>query len=156
MKINAFNILIFLGVFNFLPSIILAIPVSCLSHGGISCNKGADADGSVICLDGYRDAVTPYRFYCSSAKLKIESVKVENEFTAKIFVNNENQVKAKNVKIYLSSNQLKPDDYEINGPQEINGNSLEQYEFKLKNNKQLKGIPNDIAELIKVRCENCN
>jgi hypothetical protein len=47
-------------------------PESCIPHGGIDCNRGADQDGSVICLDGFKDAVMPFQFECREAKLKAE------------------------------------------------------------------------------------
>lgn len=38
----------------------------------MDCNAGPDADGSVLCLDGFRDAVLPYRFRCLEANVKSE------------------------------------------------------------------------------------
>ena len=39
-------------------------PITCEDHGGINCAAKADGDGSVICLDGFRDAVPRFNFYC--------------------------------------------------------------------------------------------
>ncbi len=47
-------------------------PENCIAHGGVDCNAGADTDGSVLCLDGFRDAVLPYRFRCLEANIKSE------------------------------------------------------------------------------------
>lgn len=47
-------------------------PKSCTSHGGVDCSRGADGDGSVICLDGFRDAVLPFRFECLEVRLQTE------------------------------------------------------------------------------------
>ncbi|MFN8390501.1 MAG: DUF4124 domain-containing protein [Bdellovibrionota bacterium] len=44
-------------------------PQNCVSHGGIDCTRGADEDGSVVCLDGYRDAVMRFNFECMEARL---------------------------------------------------------------------------------------
>ncbi len=45
-------------------------PENCVRHGGIDCARGADSDGSVICLDGYREAVMPFQFECLEARLQ--------------------------------------------------------------------------------------
>jgi len=50
----------------------LDTPPNCLNHGNEDCSKGPDTDGSVICSDGYRDAVLPFRFYCLETKLRAE------------------------------------------------------------------------------------
>ena len=47
-------------------------PKSCNAHGGVDCGRGADSDGSVVCLDGYRDAVLPFQFECSEVRLQTE------------------------------------------------------------------------------------
>jgi len=48
------------------------IPPNCGSHGGIDCTSGADVDGSVICVDGFRDAQVPFRFHCLESVLEAE------------------------------------------------------------------------------------
>jgi len=45
-------------------------PDNCIRHGGIDCPHGADSDGSVVCLDGYRDAIMPFQFECMEARLQ--------------------------------------------------------------------------------------
>ena len=47
-------------------------PDNCVQHGGIDCSRGADGDGSVICLDGYRSAVMPFQFECLEARMQSE------------------------------------------------------------------------------------
>ncbi len=47
-------------------------PINCGQHGGVDCDAGADSDGSVICLDGFRSAVLPFRFSCLEARVKSE------------------------------------------------------------------------------------
>lgn len=34
---------------------------ACGEHGGVNCPAGPDADGSVICADGYRDTSLKYQ-----------------------------------------------------------------------------------------------
>lgn len=55
-----------------IESIRSSTPRSCEQHGGEDCTRGADQDGSVICLDGYRDAVLPFRFHCMEARLQTD------------------------------------------------------------------------------------
>ena len=47
-------------------------PKSCNSHGGVDCARGADSDGSVVCLDGYREALLPFQFECSEVRVQTE------------------------------------------------------------------------------------
>ncbi len=51
------------------------LPSTCTMHGGINCAAGADADGSVICFDGHKDAVSRYNFSCRQARVEIADVK---------------------------------------------------------------------------------
>ncbi len=47
-------------------------PSNCKDHEEVDCSRGPDpADGSVICSDGFRDAVQPFRFRCLEAKLSV-------------------------------------------------------------------------------------
>lgn len=54
-------------------------PANCEKHGGIDCAQGADADGSVVCLDGYREAILPFQFACMEARLQVEFSVVTTE-----------------------------------------------------------------------------
>ena len=47
-------------------------PANCEKHGGIDCAKGPDEDGSVVCLDGFEDAVLPFRFRCLESRLEAD------------------------------------------------------------------------------------
>lgn len=51
-------------------------PESCVSRGDVDCSLGPDSDGSVICLDGYRDALLPFRFRCLEVKLRVDDLLV--------------------------------------------------------------------------------
>lgn len=53
-----------------IKSIRASIPANCFNHGGVDCSKGADVDGTVICLDGFKGAVLPFRFHCMETKLE--------------------------------------------------------------------------------------
>jgi hypothetical protein len=49
------------------------ISPSCSTRGGIDCTRGSDDDGSVICVDGFRDASTRFANHCREAKLALKS-----------------------------------------------------------------------------------
>lgn len=34
---------------------------ACSGHGGVNCSAGPDSDGSVICVDGFRDSSVQYQ-----------------------------------------------------------------------------------------------
>jgi len=61
-----------------------ATPENCIGHGGVDCAKGADEDGSVICLDGFRDAVLPFQFRCSEARLEVNQVALFDPINAEL------------------------------------------------------------------------
>ncbi|MCB1676948.1 MAG: hypothetical protein KDI01_11700 [Halioglobus sp.] len=43
-----------------IPAEVSATSGACSGHGGVSCSSGADYDGSVICLDGWRGSSVSY------------------------------------------------------------------------------------------------
>lgn len=50
-----------LGVLFFLlPLSALATSGACSGHSGVSCSAGPDRDGSVICVDGWRNSTVQY------------------------------------------------------------------------------------------------
>lgn len=51
-----------------------SVPPTCIKHGGIDCNAGKDLDGSVICIDGFKDSVEPFVFACLEARLKVREM----------------------------------------------------------------------------------
>ena len=42
------------------PVAVFAASGACSGHGGVSCSVGADSDGSVICVDGWRNSSVSY------------------------------------------------------------------------------------------------
>ncbi len=52
--------LAFLLVAFSIPKLVLATSGACSYHGGVNCSAGADFDGSVICMDGWRDSTVLY------------------------------------------------------------------------------------------------
>lgn len=53
-------------------------PPNCVAHGGVDCSKGVDLDGSVICSDGFKDAILPFRFSCLEVRLLYPPITIES------------------------------------------------------------------------------
>lgn len=49
-------------------------PLTCTTKGGIDCEAGSDADGSVICYDGFKGSIERWNFKCGFAKLEVLEV----------------------------------------------------------------------------------
>jgi len=107
----------------------LQLTVSCTTHGGISCEKGADADGSVICADDFRDASARFQFRCAVTKLTLtELAPVTPGGELKVWVRNERDIQAEGVEISLTSpggEKMKAE-----GPAEIAASELAEYTFR--------------------------
>lgn len=153
-------------------------PATCNSHGGLDCSQGADSDGSVICLDGFRGSKQPFNFSCLETKLKVsdfsliyskpgtpskaESVPVkklsslsETHFLAKalrISIRNTAGVKAKDVQIKVKvGNKL----LKAQGEDHIPPYGANDYEVNLSNLKY-KLFTRDISKAsYRLRCKNC-
>lgn len=70
------------------------IPDTCQKRGGIDCSKGADGDGSVICLDDFKESPLSFTEECSRVRLQITA---ENFFDK--------------VDMPLKGNDLRPESY---------------------------------------------
>ena len=68
-------------------------PENCTSHGGIDCSRGADSDGSVICLDGDRGAVMPFQFHCMEARVQADFSVVMDPKAPELFPHSRNLLK---------------------------------------------------------------
>lgn len=146
-------------------------PTNCSAHGGIDCSQGTDADGSVICTDGFRDAVLPYRFSCVEANLSVQQFSIDSEegqkpvrklldqsFVQKprkfrLLLRNRSAAKAENISVSFSLNREKV--FAADGPNELPAYGLAEYEanipptIKAFNRLDMKRIR------YKVRCRNC-
>jgi len=60
MKKGFVIVLIFLTLLFFRPSFIIATSGCCSSHGGVKCSAGAQANGNVICNDGWTGSSCAY------------------------------------------------------------------------------------------------
>ena len=151
-----------------------ATPDNCQSHGEVDCTKGPDVDGSVVCLDGHRDAVGQFHTYCSTAKLQFERVEIldrsgsllrngtVNEMRRAAFVEitirNVADVPAQGVKAEISLPRA-PYPAVASGPAEVERFGLGEYRIDLGPLQQYLGerLERDFKKLrITLDCKNCN
>ena len=150
-------------------------PPSCSGHGGISCSLGADDDGSVVCLDGYRDASPNFRTLCSKAKLKILSLYLRGEdgkvhdFNERLPLQaqiNKNKATVLLVSIYNAAEipaqkmevklrQRRLDYIFANGQQSIGPYESEEYSFLVTDLLSISRITHLTRGMIYLNCENC-
>jgi hypothetical protein len=121
-------------------------PEGCGGHGGISCQAGADDDGSVICFDGFRGASARFRFSCSSPKLTVTAVEAAaGAGSYKVVIRNDSGVTAEKPVITLPPELGKPT---ISGPESIA--PLELAEFLVAGTTAAPAAPQ-----VAVGCGNC-
>lgn len=126
---------------------ITSSPATCRSHGGVKCKEGADIDGSVICIDGFKDSQQDFGSTCSEAKLVIETIKRDNASrTAKVFVRSVNPVDADDP--FISYRDIEMKRHKLNGPVILEAYGM--MEFTLEN---LGVDPEKTA--IEIGCTNC-
>jgi hypothetical protein len=115
--------------------------LTCVGHGGIDCQAGADSDGSVICYDKFKDGIQRFAVSCSAAKLSIipESSKVIAGKFALVLRNN-SAVAAKGIKISAVNNTV------LDGPLELEPYGSAEY-------SSAQPIPRDAK--IRIACDNC-
>lgn len=117
------------------------IGLTCVSHGGINCQTGADSDGSVVCYDGFRDAIQRFAMSCSAAKLSLITESEKNKGgTFSVAVRNNSSVQAHNVKVTVADGRV------LEGPSDLE--PLGSGEYFLKNAEARKLN-------LQVSCENC-
>lgn len=118
----------------------------CAEHGGINCQAGADSDGSVVCSDGFRDAVARYRFSCSMPKLVVsELIKGKDAGSFTVIVRNESGVAATKPSLMVPSSVGSPS---ISGPDAVPPHEIG--EFRVSG-----AASTPKGEELSIRCENC-
>jgi Domain of unknown function (DUF4124) len=133
--------------------------VSCKDHGGINCQIGPDKDGSVICGDGFTEAVQRYRFSCSAPKLEIYQISEKQpDGSYSVFVRNSRSVTAKNAVLALKIR----DDVSVNldGPKEIEAHGVGEYKYSWDKAKTVIGqnieqFNRPTLEKLDLNCQNC-
>lgn len=133
-------------------------PASCENHGGLDCASGKDfSDGSVICIDSFRDSIQPFDFYCTEAKLS-ENTKVSeiNEIaTIEVSLRNESAIKARNIKVKYKLEEFRKIEVELTGPNDIEPFGLETYSFISKDKLDKRYPDRAIMGRSIVSCDNC-
>ncbi len=126
--------------------------VSCDKHGGVNCQAGADADGSVICLDGFRESSARFRFTCSMPKLEVSDISetgVDGEFT--VFIRNSKSVDALNPLVSIKTKE--GTELRLKGPEKIAAFAIAEFQFKPDSIEKQIPRPN-FAEVL-IACKNC-
>lgn len=114
---------------------------TCIGHGGVNCQAGADSDGSVICYDNFKESLQRFVFSCSAAKLAIipeSQTRAAGEFT--VVVRNKSSVAAKGIKISGPRSVI------LEGPAEISPHDSASYKTKHDINKNAQ---------FQINCDNC-
>jgi len=132
---------------------------SCVNHGGIDCSQGVDeADGSVICLDGYNKTLIKFQERCTNAKLTVKTELVEKSGTTKIDVilRNESAIKAKNIRVKYKLEEFREIEFDLEGAKEIEPYGLENYSFFSRKKLDIKYPTRKIKGKAIVKCDNCS
>lgn len=126
--------------------------VSCDKHGGVNCQAGADSDGSVICLDGFRESSARFRFTCSTPKLEVSDVSetdVDGGFT--VFIRNSKSVDALSPMISVKTKDGA--ELRLKGPDKIAAFAVAEFQFKPESVE--KQIPRPNFAEVMIACKNC-
>ena len=125
---------------------------SCQDHGGIDCQAGPDSDGSVICQDGFTEALTRFAFNCKSPKLGVADVtEISEDGSFSVFVRNSKSVASHSTALFLKLPD--GDEVKLDGPDEVEPYGIAEYLFKPKDDKLVTQKPT-IADL-QIACANC-
>ena len=127
---------------------------TCNKHGGVNCQLGPDSDGSVVCYDGFKGAVTRYRFNCNSPKLKISDVAERDEnggFT--VYVRNSASVAASQAAVLYKPSENSRE-IKLAGPIEIEPFGLGEYKYTPGAGDA--GMPKPSLSELNIECANCS
>lgn len=129
---------------------------NCDRHGGVDCKRQADADGSVVCMDGFKGSVEKFKLTCTSPKLEIADIgDIKKDGTFSVYVRNSKPVAAQKPVVAL----IQKDNQELllKGPQEVEPFGLAEFSIKPEGKKAL--IDPASVRLnpskIKLSCANC-
>ena len=125
---------------------------TCDKHGGINCALGPDQDGSVICYDGFRQAVSRFRFSCAAPKLEISDIsKPDKNGGFTVFLRNSKSVAASGAVVKYKPSSGPP--IPLSGPSQIDAFGVGEYQFTPKDPPLVPFVPT-IADVI-VSCAIC-
>lgn len=95
---------------------------SCEMHGGVSCSKGKDKDGSVICADSFAAVQDKYENYCVGSYPIVNVVSISKELSDgsyMVMLRNNSSHKVAGLRLTFSSNPGKMQD--LSGLTELSG-----------------------------------
>ena len=122
---------------------------TCTLHGGINCAAGPDNDGSVVCFDGFRDAVSRFNFSCREARLQIAEIREkEGGGECTVFVRNQSGVDAMSPVLFHSRSRRET--REFRGPERIAAYGVEEIVIPLKPFE-----PRPDEQSLRITCTNC-
>lgn len=125
--------------------------VTCTKHGGINCQLGADSDGSVICFDGFKDAIARYRFTCNAAKLEVSTISESEQHGGYIIVvRNSKSVAATDIVVSLRGADSKM--RTLSGPAEIEPFGSAEYAVPQEGDTE---VSKPELSAIELKCGNC-
>ncbi len=82
---------------------------TCIKRGGVNCEAGKDGDGSVICLDGYKDSSEEFQALCTEVRLQSSINLPENRSRKRltimpltVIVRNNSAIIAEDVRVEVS------------------------------------------------------
>ncbi len=125
---------------------------TCEKHGGVDCQIGADKDGSVVCVDGFKDAAARFTFSCSSPKLIVSDIsELGSNGEFKVFVRNSRSVlaKAPRVEFHLPEDKV----IALKGPAEIEPYGMGEFLYPAQPDVKLESKPKEVQFV--VDCANC-
>lgn len=126
--------------------------VTCDAHGGVNCAAGPDADGSVLCFDGFRGASGRFRFMCTAPKLQVSDI---SELTPdggfSVFLRNAKAAPAERPAVSYSPEGKK--DIALTGPDQIEPYGVAEFTFDAKIHGAVREKPD--AGQINISCANC-
>ena len=129
-------------------------PRNCSARGGVDCESGPDKDGSVICLDGFKDSVLPFESKCGQAKLQVDSAKFSEDFSyLEVIIRNLSPVSAEGIQV-LGRLKAKPRRRGV-GPLKVEAYSVGEYKIPLETSVQ-RIAPSLRVYSYKIRCDNCS
>jgi len=129
---------------------------TCQKHGGVACDKGAQTNGAVVCLDGYTGAVSRFSEACKLAKLEALTPpqrQIQNTALLKVSVRNNSAALAQRVLVSFIVNKFDPP-LLFAGPDKIEPFSIADYVVQTTTEE----VPNfrmlALAD-VTLKCGNC-
>ena len=127
---------------------------TCIKHGGVNCQAGADYDGSVICTDGFRDATARYRFSCMEASLSItEPARRSGNGAFSLIIRNSSSTKALNPNVVFISNE--GNSYPLESTGDIEPYGIGEFTLILPDEERENEQDTLPTTQFKVTCSNC-